>query len=166
MATVTDPIILDSTGQDIVTALQALNGTRDTAADTTSFTSSDVTDGNATSWTVVPPLQSGETQTNLFGKLSQIAKNVRYLYKMQVLAEGTGYKVTKCGRIINVTAYYYLGNIYLNDMPIPANNLNTISPIFVGNTIVGSIAATTDGKIQIYASGSDSGFGSLTYIAL
>jgi len=79
MATVTDPIILDSTGQDIVTALGNLNTPRDTAAYTTSFASSDTDDASATSWTVVPPIAGGETHTTLFGKLSQIAKNVRYL---------------------------------------------------------------------------------------
>lgn len=80
MATVTDPIILDSTGQDIVTALNNLNTPRDTAAYTTSFTSSDTDDASATSWTVVPPIAGGETHATLFGKLSQMAKNVRYLY--------------------------------------------------------------------------------------
>lgn len=81
MATVTDPIILDSTGQDIVTALGNLNTPRDTAAYTTSFASSDTDDASATSWTVVTPIAGGETHATLFGKLSQIAKNVRYLYK-------------------------------------------------------------------------------------
>lgn len=81
MATVTDPIILDSTGQDIVTALNNLNTPRDTAAYTTSFASSDTDDASATSWTVVSPIAGGETHATLFGKLSQIAKNVRFLYK-------------------------------------------------------------------------------------
>lgn len=81
MATVTDPIILDSTGQDIVTALNNLNTPRDTAAYTTSFASSDTDDASATSWTVVSPIAGGETHATLFGKLSQIAKNVRFIYK-------------------------------------------------------------------------------------
>lgn len=90
MATVTDPIILDSTGQDIVTALNNLNTPRDTAAYTTSFASSDTDDASATSWTVVPPIAGGETHATLFGKLSQIAKNVRYLYKtLGTPVEGT-----------------------------------------------------------------------------
>ena len=95
MATVTDPIMLDSTGQDIVTALGNLNTPRDTAAYTTSFASSDTDDASATSWTVVSPIAGGETHATLFGKLSQIAKNVRYLYKMlgntdlSAIADGT-----------------------------------------------------------------------------
>lgn len=59
------------------------------------FTSSDVADGQATSWTSVTPMATGETHFSLFGKLSQIAKNVRYLYKMigttdlSAIADGT-----------------------------------------------------------------------------
>ena len=95
MATVTDPIMLDSTGQDIVTALGNLNTPRDTAAYTTSFASSDTDDASATSWTVVSPIAGGETHATLFGKLSQIAKNVRFLYKtlgntdLSAIADGT-----------------------------------------------------------------------------
>ena len=46
------------------------------------FTSSDVADGNATAWTGVNPLTSGETNKSIFAKLSQMFKNIRYLYKM------------------------------------------------------------------------------------
>lgn len=54
----------------------------DTASNVTSFTSSDVADGSAPSWTDVATLTSGETHTSLFTKISQMFKNVRYLYKM------------------------------------------------------------------------------------
>lgn len=46
------------------------------------FTSSDVDDGSATAWTGVNPLTSGETNKSIFAKLSQMFKNIRYLYKM------------------------------------------------------------------------------------
>lgn len=46
------------------------------------FTSSDVADGSATAWTGVNPLTSGETNKSIFAKLSQMFKNIRYLYKM------------------------------------------------------------------------------------
>lgn len=49
--------------------------------DTTNFTSSDVADADATSWTSVTPIVDDEPNVSLFTKLSQIAKNVRYLYK-------------------------------------------------------------------------------------
>lgn len=54
----------------------------DTASNVASFTSSDVADGSASSWTSVATLVSGEKHTSLFAKVSQMFKNVRYLYKM------------------------------------------------------------------------------------
>jgi hypothetical protein len=100
----------------------------------------------------------------LIAKVSQIAKNVRYLYKTQVLSETANYKVVRCGRLVTVAVYNYLGNTYINDMPRPVGGLNAASPLFIGNTIVGSIGATTDGRIQVYADGSNGGFGTLTYL--
>ena len=46
------------------------------------FTSSDVADGGATAWTGVNPLTSGETNKSIFAKMSQMFKNIRYLYKL------------------------------------------------------------------------------------
>lgn len=46
------------------------------------FTSSDTTDANADSWTQIIPIASGESLGGLFGKVSQMFKNVRYLYKV------------------------------------------------------------------------------------
>ena len=54
----------------------------DTASNVTSFTSGDVADGLASSWTSVATLKSGEKHTSLFAKMSQMFKNIRYLYKM------------------------------------------------------------------------------------
>lgn len=45
------------------------------------YTSSDVTDGNANSWTVVTPIRTGLSLNTLFSRVSQMFKNVRYLYK-------------------------------------------------------------------------------------
>ena len=58
-----------------------LNG-GDSAACVTAFTSSDVADGSATSWTTVSTLGTGETHASIFSKVSQMFKNIRYLYKM------------------------------------------------------------------------------------
>lgn len=52
----------------------------DTASNVASFTSSD--DETASSWTSVVTLTSGEKHSSLFAKVSQMFKNVRYLYKM------------------------------------------------------------------------------------
>jgi hypothetical protein len=46
------------------------------------FTSSDTTDANATSWTSVTKLDSRESYSSIFAKMSQMFKNIRYLYKM------------------------------------------------------------------------------------
>jgi len=54
----------------------------DTAENTTAFTSSDVADGSASAWTNVSKLSSGEKHSSIFAKVSQMFKNVRYLYKM------------------------------------------------------------------------------------
>ena len=59
---------------------------RAAAADTknakTTFTSSDVADGSATAWTTVAALANTETHASIFAKISQMFKNIRYLYKL------------------------------------------------------------------------------------
>ena len=68
------------------------------------FTSSDVADGDATAWTGVNPLTSGEANKSIFAKLSQMFKNIRYLYKMlgttNISALGNG-TVTNALSVIN-----------------------------------------------------------------
>lgn len=54
----------------------------DTAENITTFTSSDSADGSASAWTSVSKLSSGEKHSSIFAKVSQMFKNVRYLYKM------------------------------------------------------------------------------------
>ena len=56
--------------------------TGDSADSTTTFTTSDTADGGASSWTTVPALASGETHKSLFAKISQMFKNIRFLYKL------------------------------------------------------------------------------------
>jgi len=53
------------------------------ASDTTvAFASSDTPDADVSAWTSVATLVSGEKHASLFAKVSQMFKNVRYLYKM------------------------------------------------------------------------------------
>lgn len=53
------------------------------ASDTSvAFASSDTPDVDASAWESVAKLTSGEKHTSLFTKVSQMFKNVRYLYKM------------------------------------------------------------------------------------
>lgn len=54
----------------------------DTAENTATFTSSDVADVSASAWTSVSKLSSGEKHSSILKKVSQMFKNVRYLYKM------------------------------------------------------------------------------------
>jgi hypothetical protein len=143
--------------------VSGMGATGDLKNNYVSFTSGDSADADATSWTSVQPMANTDIFSVLFNKISTMAKNVRFLYKTQVLYETSNYKVVRCGRLVTVVVYNYLGNTYINDMPRPAGGLNATSPLFIGNTIVGSIGATTDGRIQVYADGSN-GFGTLTYI--
>ena len=57
-----------------------LDKTGDSKDNTTTFTSSDTS--TVSSWTDVPTLTSGETHASIFSKISQMVKNVRYLWKL------------------------------------------------------------------------------------
>ena len=54
----------------------------DTSDTTVAFASSDTPDADASAWTSVAALENGEKHASLFAKVSQMFKNVRYLYKM------------------------------------------------------------------------------------
>ena len=65
-----DKIQVGSTTYDIAPSSDSTN----------TFTSGDVADGSATSWTTVAKLASGETTSSILGKISNMFKNTRYLY--------------------------------------------------------------------------------------
>lgn len=58
---------------------EAIHDTKNSIA---TFASSDVADGSATAWTSVAKVNSGETHKSIFAKMSQMFKNIRYLYKL------------------------------------------------------------------------------------
>jgi hypothetical protein len=60
----------------------ALSTSGDSKSNTVTFTSSDVADGSATAWTSVTKLATGITHATFFARVSQMFKNVRYLYKV------------------------------------------------------------------------------------
>lgn len=62
--------------------LGALASNGDSKSNTVTFTSNDVEDGSATSWTSVTKLASGISHATFFQRVSQMFKNVRYLYKV------------------------------------------------------------------------------------
>ncbi len=68
----------------------------DSKDDTTTFTSSDVVDGSATTWTSVNVLASGEKHSSIFAKVSQMFKNVRYLYKTLTAINTNKLQIAEC----------------------------------------------------------------------
>ena len=63
------------------------SGTLDTTTANNKFESSDVAQGSATSWTNVNQITTADNHATLFTKITQMAKNVRYLYNVL----GTGF---------------------------------------------------------------------------
>lgn len=112
--------------------------TGDSADSTTTFTTSDTADGSASSWTNVPALTSGETHKSLFAKMSQMFKNIRYLYKLlgttDISAIGNG-TVTNALSVLNANiggAKFFAGLIELNGtsavgVPFNGSNINAES---------------------------------------
>lgn len=72
------------TGNVKITAqnLNALKTNGDAKDTTVTFTSADVADGSAMSWTSVAKLTTGEKLSSILNKVSTMFKNVRWLYKM------------------------------------------------------------------------------------
>lgn len=66
------------------------NGILDTTTANNKFESSDVAQGSATSWTNVDPLAATETNKSIFTKITQMIKNVRFLYNII----GTGFSTS------------------------------------------------------------------------
>ena len=76
------PSIGDGTVTGAIESLDSnkLDKTGDSKDNTTSFTSSD--SSTVSEWTDVSTLTTGEKHTSIFSKMSQMFKNIRYLYKM------------------------------------------------------------------------------------
>lgn len=70
--------VVELTAEDV----GAVAAEGDTAENTIAFTSNDTIDADATSWTVVSKLESGIKHSTFAQRISQMFKNVRYLYKM------------------------------------------------------------------------------------
>ena len=78
-----DKIKVGSTTYDVS---PSASGTLNTTG-STKFASSDVAQGSATSWTNVNQITTADNHATLFTKITQMAKNVRYLYNVL----GTGF---------------------------------------------------------------------------
>lgn len=94
---------------------------------TETFTSSDVADGSATSWTSVTKLDSGETHSSIFAKMSQMFKNVRYLYKtlgntdLSAIADGT---VTGAVSTLNAATSPAFGKTVISFATVAGNTVS------------------------------------------
>ena len=97
------------------------------ASDTTvAFASSDTPDADVSAWTSVATLTSGEKHSSLFAKVSQMFKNVRYLYKMlgatDISTIGGG---TVTGAILSQNdALANIGNYQENNTLLASGNLS------------------------------------------
>ena len=103
---------------------------------TMNFTSSDVADGSATAWTSVPALASGEKHSAILGKVSQMFKNVRYLFKMLGTTDISGIgDGTATGAISALSAdlVKQKDNVNSNTSTISTLNSNLAQYFFIEN---------------------------------
>ena len=112
-----DKIKVGSTTYDVS---PSASGTLNTSG-TTKFASSDVAQGSATSWTNVDQMTTADNHATLFTKITQMAKNVRYLYNVL----GTGFS----------TGSTVKGQI---DGKAPANHSHSVSQLPTSSTQVNS----------------------------
>jgi hypothetical protein len=159
------------------------------SVENTNFTSSDVADGQATSWTSVTPIVNDEPNVSLFTKLSQIVKNVGWLYKtlgttdLSAIADGTvsgaiselftpvlvtsgtGYTIYRCGKVVNVvfSSYPTSSAQTISDLPKPALNRSISGTLINGTTFVATFIVLPDGTLIVGAT-SMSCYGSTSYI--
>ena len=92
----------------------------DTANNTASFTSSDAS--TATAWTSVGVLASGETHASIFAKVSQMFKNIRYLYDCVVKGNWVG---TLSGSCFQSGGAYRKGNAVTVSLVLKFSGLST-----------------------------------------
>ena len=112
-----DKIKVGSTTYDVS---PSASGTLNTSG-TTKFASSDVAQGSATGWTNVDQMTTSDNHATLFTKITQMAKNVRYLYNVL----GTGFS----------TGSTVKGQI---DGKAPANHSHSVSQLPTSSTQVNS----------------------------
>ena len=123
------------------------------------FTSSDVADGSATAWTGVNPLTSGETNKSIFAKLSQMFKNIRYLYKMlgttdiSSIGNGTvtGGLTSLNDSLVDPGTLLYSGVITEHNTYRFAQSANQYARLLIILTITKSTASDTEYFSQFWA---------------
>lgn len=112
----------------------------DTAENTATFTSSDVADGSSSAWTNVSKLSSGEKHSSIFAKVSQMFKNVRYLYKMLGTTD-----ISKIGNGTCTGAISSLSSSLANHLPLSGG---TMTGTIIGqHKLPGSTASDSNGMV-------------------
>lgn len=112
----------------------------DTANNIVSFTSSDVADGLTSAWTTVSKLSSGEKHSSIFAKVSQMFKNVRYLYKMLGTTD-----ISKIGNGTCTGAISSLNSSLANHLPLSGG---TMTGTIIGqHKLPGSTASDSNGMV-------------------
>ena len=112
----------------------------DTAENTTTFTRSDVADGSASAWTSVSKLSSGEKHSSILKKVSQMFKNVRYLYKMLGTTD-----ISKIGNGTCTGAISSLSSSLANHLPLSGG---TMTGTIIGqHKLPGSTASDSNGMV-------------------
>ena len=113
-----------------------------TAENTAAFTSSDSADESASAWTNVSKLSSGEKHSSIFAKVSQMFKNVRYLYKMlgttDISKIGNGTCTGAISSLNSSLANKYFIKIMKGDW---SGLMGTLTPLFdTGGKVINLIA--------------------------
>lgn len=112
----------------------------DTAENTATFTSSDVADGSASAWISVSKLSSGEKHSSILKKVSQMFKNVRYLYKMLGTTD-----ISKIGNGTCTGAISSLSSSLANHLPLSGG---TMTGTIIGqHKLPGSTASDSNGMV-------------------
>ncbi len=112
----------------------------DTAENTATFTSSDVADGSASAWTSVSKLSSCEKHSSILKKVSQMFKNVRYLYKMLGTTD-----ISKIGNGTCTGAISSLSSSLANHLPLSGG---TMTGTIIGqHKLPGSTASDSNGMV-------------------
>lgn len=117
----------------------ATNG--DSKSNTVTFTSNDVDDASATSWTSVSKLATGITHATFFQRVSQMFKNVRYIYKML----GT----TDISKIGNGTVTGALSSLNSNSVKKSGDTINGRLNVTNGTNAVEVFADDEGGNINL-----------------
>lgn len=105
------------------------------SADIVTFTSGD---GEGTAWTDVETMVSDETHSSLFGKISTMFKNIRYLFKMlgskDISAIGDG-TVTGGISTLNTNLEFHIGDTFTYTQALFGTSISSVNGASFGISI-------------------------------